>query len=138
MAQASLDAIKPFQAPKWEPGQSGNPAGKPKGARNRNTVLKEMLGLKMPKDKNGKEQRNPLDPDDQDFTVEKGVTAALLRKALQGDVNAIREVLDTAYGKNKDVHEITGKDGAPIETSRKNFTLEEAAQAYADAIKAEE
>src|SRR6185312_16407745 len=36
------------QAPKrWQPGQSGNPAGRPKGAKNQVTILKQTLELQL-------------------------------------------------------------------------------------------
>lgn len=95
------------KSPQWEKGQTGNPLGRPKGLRNRSTILREMLGLKMP----GK-KTNPLDPEDKDFTVEKGINVALINKALKGDVRAIQEIQDTMYGKNPDI--VQGDPDSPI------------------------
>ena len=41
--QASATATEAIHAGQWTKGQSGNPAGRPKGARNRSTVLAELL-----------------------------------------------------------------------------------------------
>lgn len=68
----------------WKKGQSGNPAGKPKGVRNRTTIVRELLESKA--------------PDGSGLVVDQ-VLQALLRKAVKGDVSAARELLDSAYGK---------------------------------------
>lgn len=47
MADNPADRIKPFrvanQAPKWEPGQSGNPRGRPRNDR----LMTQLLGAKL-------------------------------------------------------------------------------------------
>lgn len=113
-------------APPWPPGQSGNPAGRKPGSKNRRTILQEMLGLRMPKGKS-----NPLNPDDQDFTVEKGVMVALINRALKGDVRAIQEIQDTMYGKNPDI--VQGDPEAPIKHDHSVVS----APLTGDALKAE-
>src|SRR5215207_1838520 len=68
--------------PAWEPGISGNPAGKPKGARNRTTLAMEAL----------------LDQD----------AEAIIKKAIElakaGDMTAIRLCLDRLCPPRKDRH----------------------------------
>ena len=32
-----------FDMPRWQKGQSGNPAGRPRGSRNKTTIIAEML-----------------------------------------------------------------------------------------------
>jgi hypothetical protein len=90
----------------WKKGQSGNPSGRPLGSKNRSTVLKELLGLKLRK-ADGGFVAHPLDPDKKQITAEEAVAAALIKKALKGDVAAIREIQDTIYGKIKDKMEIS-------------------------------
>jgi len=68
--------------PAWEPGISGNPAGKPKGARNRSTLAMEAL----------------LDQD-AEAIIEKAIELA---KA--GDMTAIRLCLDRLCPPRKDRH----------------------------------
>lgn len=48
--------------------------------------------------------------------VEKAVMAALVKKAMTGDVPAIKEAQDSIYGKIADKTELTGRDGGPVET----------------------
>jgi hypothetical protein len=38
---------KPPRAKQWKPGQSGNPAGRPKGSKNESTLLREILDRKI-------------------------------------------------------------------------------------------
>jgi hypothetical protein len=65
-------------------GEVRNPKGKPKGCRNRATIFKELLAQVAEGGKG---------------TNADAVAAALLSRALKGDVAAIREILDSAYGK---------------------------------------
>jgi hypothetical protein len=68
-----LDNLK-----KFERGQSGNPNGRPKGARNRSTILRELLDL-----------------NDQELKMHQ----AQIDKAIEWkDTNAYKAVLDSAYG----------------------------------------
>ena len=59
-----------------------NKKGYPKGVKNRSTILKELLAI---------------------GDTEKEVNNAIIKLALQGDVRAYQEIMDTVYGKNKDV-----------------------------------
>jgi len=82
--------------PPFPPGVSGNPNGRPKGSKNRTTIIKEMIeaaALKTYK------LNLESDPDFQPGTIADQIAAALVLKALTGDVTAMREVLDSAYGK---------------------------------------
>lgn len=65
----------------WPKGTSGNPAGKPKGAKNRSTLYREWLEM---------------------GSHEADVMKALITKAADGDVSAIKEIFDGAYGKLTD------------------------------------
>jgi hypothetical protein len=64
--------------PRWGKGESGNPAGRPKGRRNRSTILKELL-----------------DMDDNELKMH----LAQINKAIEKeDTNAYKAILDSAYG----------------------------------------
>ncbi|RTL81899.1 MAG: hypothetical protein EKK29_17255 [Hyphomicrobiales bacterium] len=65
---------------RWQPGQSGNPAGKPRGARHKTTVLAEKLMQ-----------------DDAEAVVN-----AVLSAAKTGDMTAARIVLDRLYPARRD------------------------------------
>lgn len=87
--------------PPFQPGQSGNPAGRPQGVRNRSTVLKELLEQVL-------DFTNPLTLRKETADLETQVMTALVARARRGDVVAIREILDTVYGKLTDKNELSG------------------------------
>lgn len=85
----------------WQTGQSGNPTGKPKGALNRATILKRYLATNL--------KDNPSDiPFELEgkITVEEAIALALIKKALSGDISAIKEIQDTVHGKMTEPSEI--------------------------------
>jgi len=83
----------------FEPGESGNPDGRPPGSKNRATLLKKWIALKT-KIKN-EETKEVIE-----CTVEDKVILSLIKKAIKGDVYAIKEIQDTLYGKIKQTLEI--------------------------------
>lgn len=110
-ANANADRLKPHR---FKKGQSGNPAGRPKGSRNRSTILNELLQLPV-LDSKGKKKINPLDKKDKHISYEKLIMIALIKKAAEGDVKAIREIQDTMYGKIKDETDVNFYQDEPIE-----------------------
>lgn len=92
----------PHDGKKFEPGQSGNPSGRPKGSRNRSTVIKRWLEAI---DKN----KNPMTGEVEEMTVEDRMTLALIGKALKGDTSAYKALMDSAYGHPKQEIENTGQ-----------------------------
>ena len=104
-------------APKWKPGESGNPKGRPKGSKNVSTLVKELLEKVAPEDVSNakfvKEFVKTKKP-----TVKDALAARMIYNAIiVGDGRAIRELLDRTEGKVLQKSEITGADGQPIETS---------------------
>lgn len=94
---ANTDNLTP-----WAAGQSGNPSGKPKGTLNRATILRRYLAASL--------KDNPADiPFDLEgrITVEEAIVLALIKKALSGDITAIKEIQDTVHGKLTDSSEVT-------------------------------
>ena len=80
----------------WTKGQSGNKSGRPKGSKNRSTIVKEMLSLLV-------KGNNPITGEEEWLSNEYRMTAAVLLKAIEkGDVNAYNSIMDSAYGKSKD------------------------------------
>lgn len=82
---AGEENLKPFP-----PGVSGNPEGKKKGTRNRSTIVREALEAVA---------------EDGVMFVDKA-TIAILAKALTGDVQAFKELMDSGYGKTVESLEI--------------------------------
>lgn len=71
--------------------------GRPKGSRNRSTIVREALEAIL----EGSDQQ-----------VVDSITAAAIAKALTGDIPAFKELMDSGYGKNADT--ITGANGKDL------------------------
>ena len=84
----------PPEHSRFKPGQSGNPKGRPKGAKSRSTVIKRWLEA-MDKGK------NPMTGEVEEMSVEDKMTLALIGKALKGDTSAYKALMDSAYGAPK-------------------------------------
>ena len=78
--------LKPF-----EKGESGNPNGRPKGAKNRSTIAKYCLDVNQ-------NLKNPLTGENQTMSQEDLMTLALIKKARDGDVAAYKALMDSGYG----------------------------------------
>ena len=77
----------------FPPGQSGNPAGYKKGVPNRGTLLRRLLKLNHKID-------DPLNEGETiTVTVKEAMTWGIIGKAMAGDVNAYKEIMDTMHGK---------------------------------------
>ena len=100
-----LDNLKLF-----EKGQSGNPAGRPPGSKNRSTIARKWLETKEKK-------KNPITKEIEDLTQEDLMTLGLILAARKGNPAAYEKLMDTAYGKIV--------DKAQIETRNLNMTPEE-------------
>ena len=75
-----------------EKGETANPQGRPKGSQNTATRMKKLFELKV-------KDINPLTKKEETFTGAELLDMALFKKALKGDVNAYREIMDRAEGK---------------------------------------
>ena len=75
---------KPPKHSQFKPGQSGNPKGRPRGARGLRTELRSELGELMTITENGKSRR---------VSKRRVVIKSLLAKALKGDVRAAEKVM---------------------------------------------
>lgn len=84
---ANEQNLKPFQ-----PGQSGNPNGRPEGVKNRATIFKKWLEVSA-------KITNPETGAAEDGTLEDKLAVKVIAEALKGDIQAAKEVLDSVYGK---------------------------------------
>lgn len=122
---ASRDVVGRFQKPNpwtWEPGQSGNPNGRPK----RRTLTEDLAEIGRhgtPKEwLRDAATALGLDPDSPEgaktlegLTIQQAFAASLYRRALRdGNLGAAAEIFDRLDPKPKRV-EISGRDGAPIQ-----------------------
>jgi hypothetical protein len=86
----------------FKKGQSGNPNGRPKGVRNRSTVLKEFLEVVS-------NYTNPLTNKTEKLTVEEQMALSMIASVRdKHNVTAWKEILDAVYGKQKEVLEVDG------------------------------
>lgn len=92
---------------KFKPGESGNPKGRPKGSRSRSTVVKQWLEVQ-------ESAKNPITGVTESLEQQDIITLALLKKARQGDVQAFKELMDSAYGKQPQVLTHEGNTEAPV------------------------
>lgn len=83
-------------------GEIRNPKGRGKGVKNRSTILKKWIKVRV----KIKDKSNPL-MKEVNGTVEDQISLALISKALKGDVQAIKEINDTLYGKVSDNIDVT-------------------------------
>lgn len=85
---------------RFKKGQSGNPNGRPKGRRNRSTLIREWLEVSQ-------KIKNPITGEIQELEQQDIMTLALIKKAREGDVSAFRELMDGAHGKVMQQTDIT-------------------------------
>jgi hypothetical protein len=83
---ANEENLKPFKK-----GEVTNPNGRPKGSKNRSTIVRELLEY-------ASKQKNVLTGEEQTLTQEQAITLAMLVKAGKGDVSAYKALMDSGYG----------------------------------------
>jgi len=92
---------------RWKKGESGNPKGRKKGSKNRSTIARELLALTF-------KGVNPVTGEQVEMSAEQLITLAQMKKALDnGDTNAYKALLDSAFGAPTQVVEQTNIDKTP-------------------------
>ena len=79
--------LKPFKK-----GESGNPNGRPKGVRDRSTIVKYWLEAKQ-------DFNNPLTGEKEILEQQDIITLSLIIEAKCGNVQAFNALMDSAHGK---------------------------------------
>ena len=100
-AEYAIGYGKPPIASRFKKGQSGNPKGRPKSAKNRATILKKILEERVVVTDNGRRKR---------ITKQEAVYKQLVNKAASGDARSAQLL----FGQ---IHEIEGHIGSS-ETGR--------------------
>jgi len=72
-------------------GEIRNPKGKPKGTRNRSTIAREWLEVTQ-------YITNPITGEKEKLEQQDIMTLGIIKKAREGDVNAYKALMDSAYG----------------------------------------
>jgi len=91
----------------FKKGQSGNPNGRPKGSLNRSTIAKKWLEVLS--------QEELEDGQVKWLSNEEAMTLSLIKKARNGDVNAYKALMDSAYGTAKDTVDINSNEKRSID-----------------------
>lgn len=91
----------------FKKGQSGNPKGRPKGSLNRSTIAKKWLEVLS--------QEELEDGEVKWLSNEEAMTLSLIKKARNGDVNAYKALMDSAYGTAKDTVDINSTEKRSID-----------------------
>lgn len=126
--------LTPFQ-----PGQSGNPKGKPKGALNRNTIARQVLAMivNVPP-KQLKKWREVWPELPEKMNGETMITMAAQYRAIQKD-SSYKVLMDSAYGApkqeidmtsdgeriNPTVNVVTTVNQMPLSNSEKDIDIDE-------------
>lgn len=93
-----VENLKPQKA--GEP--SHNPNGRPKGLRNRSTIVREWLEANYKK-------VNPITGQTETLQIQDHLVISLIGKALKGDVHAFKELMDSGHGKVSELLDVTSK-----------------------------
>jgi hypothetical protein len=106
---------KPPRSRRFKPGQSGNPKGRPKGAKNRDTILRELLNSKITMRRDGKARK---------ITVMEGIFHKVVEDSLKGNIKSATFLLNqlaaiTSDGGNES--EISRDDKAVLDAYLRNF-----------------
>ena len=102
---------KPPTHTRFEKGRSGNPRGRPKGARNLETDLAEELGERIRIREDGRDRR---------VSKQRAMIKALVARAMKGDTRAATALFDRAPKPEKG-----GPDRAADLVARDRLILEE-------------
>lgn len=85
--------IKPEDNPKpFQKGQSGNPNGRPKGRRNRATVVRQWLEV-------AQQSKNPITGETEMLEQQDLIVLAQIKAAREGSTQAFNALMDSADGK---------------------------------------
>lgn len=91
-----MNKLENFKGNRNTNGLNKNPAninkkGRPRGSRNRTTIVKEWLELET--------ESTNLQGEPVKLPIADQLVLSMIAKALKGDVNAYKELMDAAYGK---------------------------------------
>ena len=108
--QSSYNRIDNLKGKGWKPGESGNPNGRPKKGEAWADVANELLNSKeidiTMKMADGKVKRLSLESDK---SFRHAVIVGMIKEAMNGNVQAARELADRTEGKSKERREVTNK-----------------------------
>lgn len=86
---SNTEGIEPHKFPK---GKSGNPNGRPKGRRNRATVVRQWLEV-------AQQSKNPITGETEMLEQQDLIVLAQIKAAREGSTQAFNALMDSADGK---------------------------------------
>jgi hypothetical protein len=109
---------KNIEPHKMKKGTTLNPNGRPKGVRNRSTIVREILAMKgVIPDEVFKSLKEIFPTLNNKMTIEEVMTISIANKAItESDVNAYKALMDSGYGAPTQQTDIT-TDGEKISIS---------------------
>ena len=109
---------RPPQSTRWKRGQSGNPKGRPKGAKNLATIFNDALNQKFEIQEKGKTRM---------ITAREGIVRRVINEALKGNIKATAFVL----AKEPEI----ARNAVPVKMITSDMTVQEATDAYIQTVK---
>jgi hypothetical protein len=115
----------------FKQGESGNPNGRPKGRRNKKTILRELLSMKVNSNNPAleilKNELPELFPDAKEFTVEELIFVRLIRESIvsKKPISYMKELFDRAYGRPTFDNVEEAQDAQGAEWERRMIILSE-------------
>lgn len=88
---ANLENIKDH---KWQPGESGNPAGRQVGSKNRSTIVKKWMEV-------ASKNENYLTKQFEELTEEDWQILSLIKQGRRGNIQATKLLFDMLYGQQE-------------------------------------
>jgi hypothetical protein len=104
---SKAERLAPYR---WKPGESGNPAGRPKRAA-LSELYREKLDAVVPNDKHGR-------------TYGQKIVDAIFAKALTGQISAAEEIGNRVEGRPGTSVALSGPNGAPLIASSEELNAE--------------
>jgi hypothetical protein len=90
---------KPPRAHQFEPGKSGNPKGRPKGAKSAETILHELLQQRISLNERGRTRR---------ITILEGILRRIAEDCLKGNIKSAAFVLNRLQAMSSDETDESG------------------------------
>lgn len=83
----------------YQKGQSGNPNGRPRGARNRNTIVREQMNRKI--------TLTSPDGNSRRISTKEGIIMKQINKALQGNTDSAKWMIELSDAADAEYNEIS-------------------------------
>jgi hypothetical protein len=114
---------RPPASSRWGPGRSGNPSGKRKGTKSRDTIVNEIMNEKISISENGKQRK---------ITAFEGILRVVRNSGLKGSLRAAAFLIkEHAAAQAADAT----RQANIVRTITSDMTLEEAAKIYAQTVR---